>query len=270
MTEPEQSSGRDTCPDSLIFTLKSNFSSASDAQSHDHDPLASQLSLEESDAAHEKDKNQLIDSTKKKHSFSLAFKDYTDRWTGSEALLKFPERLGAISLDLNNVSVSSPWLRTMNKSSVATWKSCDSPTLTPNYHHHLSARMQKGWNFERVPLQNNGIKRQGTVAAVLCSNNGKNLPSNCLCSPSMYIFYGGNTWNFLAGSPFSAGVISVNGLKILSRNHYEGFSVRTEPCMARSVSVHGCSGGVNENLYAIKDASTDTISRRDMATQMSP
>ncbi|KAK8596817.1 hypothetical protein V6N12_065296 [Hibiscus sabdariffa] len=61
MSELEQSSitssyiGRDVCPDSLIFTPESNFSSPSasvnrgsfayDAQPHDHDPLASQLSL---------------------------------------------------------------------------------------------------------------------------------------------------------------------------------------------------------------------------------
>ncbi|KAK8513838.1 hypothetical protein V6N13_005024 [Hibiscus sabdariffa] len=247
MTELEQSSGLDTCPDSLIFTPESNFSSASDAQSHDHDPLASQLSLDmKEDIKMRVVVDQIQKQTKLSQSqLSLQKNRQSERWTGSEALLKFPERLGAISLDLNNVSVSSPRLRTMNKSSIATWKSCDSPSLTPNYHHHLSARMQKGWNFECVPLQNNGTKRQGSVVAVLCSNNGKNLPSNCLCSPSMYIFDGGNTWNFLAGSPFSAGVISVNGLKIHSRNHYEGFSVRTEPCMARSVSVHGCSGGVS-------------------------
>ncbi|KAE8695821.1 hypothetical protein F3Y22_tig00110683pilonHSYRG00103 [Hibiscus syriacus] len=247
----------------------------------------------------------------------------------SEALLKLPERLGPTSLDLNIVSCSSPRWGTVKKSSVATRKSSAFPSpATPSYHHHSSAGMQKGWNSERVPLHNNGIKRQGSAAGVLCSNKGRTLPSkwedaerwilspgsgdngvrqsivppqrrpksksgplgppgnaayNSSCLPSMYIFDGGNTGNFLAGSPFSAGVISVNGLANHSRSHYGGFAVRTEPCMARSVSVHGCSEVVSppsfpsrdadENLYAVEDAAIDTsptVSRKDMATQMSP
>ncbi|GMI96730.1 hypothetical protein like AT1G45207 [Hibiscus trionum] len=294
---------------------------------HNHNRLSRKrdkvkVQKEESDAAHEKGENQLIDSAR--NSFSLALKDCEDRRTRSEALLKFPERLG---LDLNNVSASPPRLGTMKKSSVATRKSCAFPSpATPNYHHHLSVGMQKGWNSERVSLHNNGIKRQGSAAGVSCCNNGKTLPSkwedaerwilspgsgdngarqsivphqrrpksksgplgppgtaayNSLCSPSMYIFDGSNTGNFLVGSPFSAGVISTNGLTIHSRSHYGGFAVRAEPCMARSVSVHGCYEVVSppslpsrdENLYAIKDATTDsspTVSRRDMATQMSP
>ncbi|KAG4140413.1 hypothetical protein ERO13_D06G017500v2 [Gossypium hirsutum] len=366
---------RDASPDSVIFTPESNFSLFSSASAsvdrcsfasdaHDHDSLASELSLhlaghergdqneslsgpdsntnkanavlnhsrfsrkgekvkvekDENDTVHVKDENQLIDSAR--NSFSLATKDCKDRKIRSEAS-RIPT-----SLDLNNVSASSPRLGTMKKSSVSTRKSGAFPSPgTPNYHHHnnLSAGMQKGSSSERVPLHNNGVKRQGNVAGMLPCNNGRTLPSkwenaerwilspgdsgvkqsvmhpqrrpksksgplgppgaayNSLYSPSMYIFDGGNMGNFMAGSPFSAGIISANGLVAHSRSHGGGFAVRTEPCMARSVSVHGCSEVVSppslpsqdadENLDMVKDAATDisrTVSRRDMATQMSP
>ncbi|XWS21205.1 hypothetical protein CRYUN_Cryun30bG0035400 [Craigia yunnanensis] len=350
---------RDSSPDSVIFTLESNFSLFSSASAsvdrcsfasdtHDHDYLASELSLhlaghegrdqnesssgpdpdpnkamtvhkhsrlsrkgekvkvqkEENDAAHIEDENQLIHSAR--NSFSLAVKD------------------------LNNVSASSPRLGTMKKSSVATRKSGAFPspgTPSYNHHHHSSVGMQKGWSSERVPLHNNGGRRQGNAAGMLPFNNGRILPSKwedaerwifspvsgdggvrqsivppqrrpksksgplgppgiayySLYSPAMHMFDGGHTGNFMAGSPFSAGVIAADGLAIHSRSHGGGFSVRTEPCMVRSVSVHGCSEVVNppslpyqdadKNLDAIKDAATDisrTVSRRDMATQMSP
>ncbi|XP_052885700.1 uncharacterized protein LOC108483607 isoform X5 [Gossypium arboreum] len=358
---------RDASPDSVIFTPESNFSLFSSASAsvdrcsfasdaHDHDSLASEISLHlaghergdqneslsgpdpntnkanavlnhsrfsrkgEKVKVHVKDENQLIDSAR--NSFSLALKDCKDRKIRSEAS-RIPT-----SLDLNNVSASSPRLGTMKKGSVSTRKSGAFPSPgTPNYHQHnnLTAGMQKGSSSERVPLHNNGVKRQGNVAGVLPCNNGRTLPSkwenaerwilspgdsgvkqsvmhpqrrpksksgplgppgaayNSLYSPSMYILDGVNMGNFMAGSPFSAGIIPANGLVAHSRCHGGGFAVRTEPCMARSVSVHGCSEVVSppslrsqdadENLDTVKDAATDisrTVSRRDMATQMSP
>ncbi|EOY14432.1 hypothetical protein QUC31_000044 [Theobroma cacao] len=375
---------RDASPDSVIFTLESNFSLFSSASAsvdrcsfasdaHDHDSLASELSLHlagheggdqneslsgpdldpnkamtvhkhsrlsrkgekvkvqkgENNEAHiVEDENQLIDSAR--NSFSLALKECQDRRTRSEALLKNPDRRRPASLDLNNVSASSPRLGAMKKSSVATRKSGAFPSPgTPSYHHHhhSSAGMQKGWSSERVPLHNNGGRRQGNAAGVLPFNNGRTLPSKwedaerwifspvsgdggvrqsivppqrkpksksgplgppgiayySLYSPAMHMFDGGHTGNFMAGSPFSAGVIAADGLAIHSSSHGGGFAARTEPCMARSVSVHGCSEVVtppsfpsqdaDENLETVKDAATDisrTVSRRDMATQMSP
>lgn len=102
-----------------------------------------------------------------------------------------------------------------------------------------------------------------------------------LYSPALQMFDRGHMGNFMAGSPFSAGVIAADGLAVHSRSHGGGFAVQTEPCMGRSVSVHGCSEAANppssqdaeENLDVVKDAATDisqTVSRRDMATQMSP
>ncbi|XVE70092.1 hypothetical protein DITRI_Ditri10aG0043700 [Diplodiscus trichospermus] len=374
---------RDASPDSVIFTPESNFSLLSSASAsvdrcsfasdaHDHDSLASELSLhlagheggdqnesssgpdldpnkamtvhkhsrlsrkaekvkvqkEENDAAYAEDENQLIGSAR--NSFSLALKECQDRRTRSEALLNNPDRRRPASLDLNNVSASSPRLGgTTKKSSIVTRKSGAFPSPgTPNYHHHQSSiGMQKGWSSERVPLHNIGGRKQGNAAGVLAFNNGRTLPSKwedaerwifspvsgdgsarqsivppqrrpksksgplgppgiayySLYSPAMHMFDGGHTGNFMAGSPFSAGVIAADGLTINSGGHGEGFAVRTEPCMARSVSVHGCSEVVNppslpsqdtdENPDAVKDAATDisrTVSRRDMATQMSP
>ncbi|KAL0392058.1 UNVERIFIED_CONTAM: hypothetical protein Sradi_2428600 [Sesamum radiatum] len=99
----------------------------------------------------------------------------------------------------------------------------------------------------------------------------------------------------MANSPFSAGV---NGLRMECQIRYGGcegsgnFLVGTEPCMARSISVHGCSEMLSQSslprppgfililipcLYEKYDDTEDAannisraVSRRDMATQMSP
>ncbi|XP_065634227.1 uncharacterized protein LOC112003292 isoform X2 [Quercus suber] len=101
------------------------------------------------------------------------------------------------------------------------------------------------------------------------------------------IFDGGNVGNFVvAGSPFSAGVMAADGLAMRGGGggggNGGGFIGRNEPCMARSVSVHGYSemlnqsslpGSRDEKNDGVKDAGTDIsrgVSRRDMATQMSP
>lgn len=102
-----------------------------------------------------------------------------------------------------------------------------------------------------------------------------------LYSPAMPMFGGGNIKNYMAGSPFSAAVIGADGFRNSAADYGE-FPVRGEPCMGRSVSVHGCSellsqsssvGLQDEKLDQLKDAATDisrAVSRRDMATQMSP
>ncbi|KAK8512460.1 hypothetical protein V6N12_075039 [Hibiscus sabdariffa] len=245
---------------------------------------------EENDAALIGDENQLIDSTR--YSFSLAIKECQDRRIRSDALLKNPDRRRA-SLDLNNVSAPSARLGTMKKNTVLTRKTGAFPTpVVPNHHHQSSAGMQKGWSSERVPLHNNGGRRQGNAAGVLPFNNGKNLPSkwedaerwifspvsgdagvrqsnlhpqrrpksksgplgppgiayHSLYSPPTHMFDGGHTGNFMPVSPFSARVIAASGLTIHSRSRAGEFSIQTEPCMARSVSVHGCSRVVKPPL----------------------
>ncbi|XP_027094955.1 uncharacterized protein [Coffea arabica] len=105
-------------------------------------------------------------------------------------------------------------------------------------------------------------------------------------SPAALMFDGGNVGNQMANSPFSAGVMVAEGLSLPG---YGGGNLPAsiiEPCMARSVSVHGCTELISqsslpvyqalrtdEKLDDIEQSATNvsrTVSRRDMATQMSP
>ncbi|KAL1561339.1 hypothetical protein AAHA92_04056 [Salvia divinorum] len=103
-------------------------------------------------------------------------------------------------------------------------------------------------------------------------------------SPATPMFEGSRAEKLTANSPFSAEVMAVDGLSI----RYGGgegtgnFLNGTEPCMARSISIHGCSEMISQSSlpgsqdakYAATEDSANNISRavsrRDMATQMSP
>ncbi|KAF1886834.1 hypothetical protein Lal_00046072 [Lupinus albus] len=102
-----------------------------------------------------------------------------------------------------------------------------------------------------------------------------------LFSPMGPMFEGGNAGNFMEASTFSAGVITADGLSIGSGGHGGVVPMRTDPCMARSVSVHGCSAmqsqssmpAQEQKFDGFKDAGTNVsaaVSMKDMATQMSP
>ncbi|KAG4980829.1 hypothetical protein JHK82_034079 [Glycine max] len=86
-----------------------------------------------------------------------------------------------------------------------------------------------------------------------------------LAAPVFEVENGGS---FMAGSPFSG-----DGLTICSGGHGGALSARTKPCMAFLASVHGCSKIQNDKFGGFKDVGTNVscvVSRRDMATQMSP
>lgn len=71
-----------------------------------------------------------------------------------------------------------------------------------------------------------------------------------LHSPAVHVFDGGSAGNYMAGSPFSAIVMAANGLSIHSSTGNGGAGVypaRMEPCMARSVSMHGCSESLGQS-----------------------
>ncbi|KAH9692452.1 Remorin C domain-containing protein [Citrus sinensis] len=344
---------RDSSPDSVIFTLESNFSLFSSASAsvdrcsfasdaHDQDSLASEISLHLGERERQEslsgsggpdrdpDPNKVVTTTQQrnKHIRRLSKKaeqvkgtECQERRLRAEAL----SRRRPASLDLNNATfISSPRLGAMKKSSNLSRKTGTFPSPgTPNYRN-ASVGMHKGWSSERVPLQTTGNRRQ-VGAALLPFNNGRTLPSKwedaerwilspvagdgvarqsyvapqrrpksksgplgppglayySLYSPAMPMFDGGNFVNFMAGSPFSAGVIAADRLAIQPGAHAGNFPVSMEPCMARSASVHGCTETLNppslppqdEKINGLKDAATDiscTISRRDMATQMSP
>lgn len=74
-----------------------------------------------------------------------------------------------------------------------------------------------------------------------------------LYSPAIPMFDGGSVGNFMAASPFSAGVIAADGLGIHSNGHGGAFPARTEPCMARSVSVHGCSEMLSQSSVPVPE-----------------
>lgn len=103
-------------------------------------------------------------------------------------------------------------------------------------------------------------------------------------SPATPMFEVGRAEKLTANSPFSAGLMAVDGLSV----RYGGcegtgnFLIGSEPCMARSISIHGCSemliqpslpGHQDVKYDATEDSSNNisrAVSRRDMATQMSP
>ncbi|OVA15668.1 Remorin [Macleaya cordata] len=111
-------------------------------------------------------------------------------------------------------------------------------------------------------------------------------------SPSAPKFEGRSVENYVARSPFSAGVLAIDALPN-QRSRSDGgsssgdgsigggipYAVNGDSCIVRSASIHGWSSSLlsQSSLSGSRDGSKDavtmssqTISRRDMATQMSP
>ncbi|KAK1433482.1 hypothetical protein QVD17_10392 [Tagetes erecta] len=108
---------------------------------------------------------------------------------------------------------------------------------------------------------------------------------NSMYSPAVHMFDGRYVGSLLTGSPFLSRVNAGDALSIRYDDQHgssDNFPSLNEPCMARSVSVHGCSESLSHSLLRITQdgkvsgvtgASTNIsrdVSRRDMATQMSP
>lgn len=103
-----------------------------------------------------------------------------------------------------------------------------------------------------------------------------------LYSPAAPMYEGTNLGTHMGGSPFSAGTMLGDGWSFRASGENRAFSNGLEPCIARSASVHGCTDLVcqasltssqDERVDNVKDAATTVsraVSRRDMATQMSP
>ncbi|KAJ9170692.1 hypothetical protein P3X46_018782 [Hevea brasiliensis] len=97
-------------------------------------------------------------------------------------------------------------------------------------------------------------------------------------SPSMQVLDSASVRNFIANSPFSTGVLMPKGVGV----HYNGDGIGGQAIVARSASGPGwsdlaseCSSpssqdGKLDNINDAENAVTRIISRRDMATQMSP
>ncbi|PWA48941.1 remorin family protein [Artemisia annua] len=303
-------SARDASPDSVIFSNFSHFSSSASASVDryssasdvlDRDSSDMSLHLSVSARGPDLDPNNNNSSPLFRKKVEKA-KDCQYRKSRSEILLRKSERKRPTSFDLNNqtINVTSYSPRLAMKGSVSSKRANMFPSpVTPSYRP-ASNGIQKGWSSERVALNTNGNRRH--VSSGLMSS-GRTLPSkwedaerwicspvggdsglrpvvqqpqrrqksksgplgptnsvyNSMYSPAVHMFDGGHIGSLLNGSPF------------LSR-----------PCMARSVSVHGCSESLSQSLLRITqdgkigcvlDASTNVsrdVSRRDMATQMSP
>jgi hypothetical protein len=260
------------------------------------------------------DESQNLDSARS--SFSVALRECQERRSRSEALAKKLDYQRTVSLDLSNVTSTSPRVVNVKRASVSTNKSSVFPSPgTPTYLHS----MQKGWSSERVPLRSNG-GRSPPNAGFLPLYSGRTVPSKwedaerwivsplakegaartsfgasherrpkaksgplgppgfayySLYSPAVPMVHGGNMGGLTASSPFSAGVLPET---VSSRGSTTAaFPQRIDPSMARSVSIHGCSetlaSSSQDDIHeSMKDAATDAqaVSRRDMATQMSP
>ncbi|KFK36165.1 hypothetical protein AALP_AA4G086500 [Arabis alpina] len=269
---------------------------------------------EEFEVNNKEDENQNLDSARS--SFSVALRECQERKSRSEAIAKKLDYERNVSLDISNVTSTSPRVVNVKRTSVSTNKSSVFPSPgTPTY-------MQKGWSSERVALRSNG-GRSPPNAGFLPLYSGRTVPSKwedaerwivsplaregaprtsfaasherrpksksgplgppgvayySLYSPAVPMVHGGNMGNLTSTSPFSAGVLQENGC---SRGSVApAFPQRIDPCMGRSVSIHGCSETLPSLLSSQDDihdntkdaAATDAraVSRRDMATQMSP
>ncbi|XP_057516882.1 uncharacterized protein LOC130798049 isoform X2 [Amaranthus tricolor] len=104
-----------------------------------------------------------------------------------------------------------------------------------------------------------------------------------LYSPAAPMYEGEKLRNHMAESPITAGGMMADAWSFRVSAESRGFDNVLEPSIARSVSVHGCTDLIchdaslissqDERVDATKDAATNVsraVSRRDMATQMSP
>ncbi|GFY95933.1 remorin family protein [Actinidia rufa] len=259
---------------------------------------AAKVQKEENDEEIE-NKNETLDSAR--NSFSQPPKERRSR---SENILKKSDRGRPASLDLNNHTTNatnaSPRFGVMKNGSGSTRQIGTFPSPgTPNYRH-TSTGAQKGWSSERVSLHNNGNRKQ-VNPALLPFNNGRTLPSKWE-DAERWIFSpvsgDGPVRPSLSAAAETAQVqewaswaswariLGADGLSIRSGagSGARIYPAHLEPCMARSVSIHGCSEllshsslpgphGTDEKIDENKNEATNIsrdVSRRDMATQMSP
>lgn len=77
---------------------------------------------------------------------------------------------------------------------------------------------------------------------------------NSMYSPAVHMFDGRHVGSLLTGSPFLSRVNPSDALSIRYDDQHgssDNFPSLNEPCMARSVSVHGCSESLSQSLLRI-------------------
>ncbi|KAL4559547.1 hypothetical protein LXL04_031689 [Taraxacum kok-saghyz] len=222
-------------------------------------------------------------------SISHTTKEYKNRKSRSEILLRKSDRRRPASLDLNNqamnVSNSSPRLESAMKSSVSAQRSSVFPSPgTPNYR--TTTGIQKFWSSERVPSNSKANRIQGSFTS-LPYNNGRTLPSKwedaerwiiSPVAPTSSIQQPQRRPKAKSGplgptgptyySMYSPSKPSFTNESTLTAENNNS-SIQYKDGLERSLSVHvnhhtdDKIGDLNLNIS--RDAS-----RRDMATQMSP
>nr|XP_018628559.1 uncharacterized protein LOC104102833 isoform X2 [Nicotiana tomentosiformis] len=176
------------------------------------------------------------------------------------------------------------------------WSSERVPVPNNSSRRHISATALMPFNSGRAlpskwddaerwitsPVSGHGIPKTSTVLSPR-QPKSKSGPLGSHFSPSVPVQEGGSTSNFIANSPFTTGVLVPDGLSI----HYgPGTSARSsalygENGMARASTAPGLSDFFTESSLPSSpddkhdgtnetDAISCVVSRRDMATQMSP
>ncbi|KAI3767423.1 hypothetical protein L2E82_17528 [Cichorium intybus] len=277
--------------------------------------------IEYTDAETHGEKNQTLDSARSSFSQALKDCQNRKSRSEILSRKSDRRRPTSLDLNNQVINVTSSSPRLAMKTSVSSRRTSMFPSpVTPNYRP--STNNMKGWSSERVPSHTNTNRRQVNSGLMsynsgrtlpskwedaerwICSPVGgenamrpslqqpqRRIKSKSgplgphgsafysMYSPTIHTFDGGNavSLSLLTGSPFSSRI--KNGDRHDSSGNFPSL---TEPCMARSVSVHGCSESLSQSLLRITqdgktglsmDASTDIsrdVSRRDMATQMSP
>ncbi|CAA0819622.1 Remorin family protein [Striga hermonthica] len=271
--------------------------------------------VESSEAETTEDESTAIGSARS--SFSQALKECQDRKLRSEALMKKKfnrQRPASVDLNIpvnNLINSSSPRLGTMKKQPAAPCKTSAFPSPgTPN-NWQPNVRIQKGWSSERVPLHSNVNRRNINAPMLSYNNNGRTLPSK---------WEDAERWIFSpvpVDGAFRTGLVQQAESKPKSKSgplgppglaYYQMFTpagptleigrrekgklaesspffLGNEHCMARSISINGCSELVAKSSFVVhhpdeingvtqEDNAANNISRvlsrRDMATQMSP
>ncbi|GER29970.1 remorin [Striga asiatica] len=250
--------------------------------------------VESSEAETTEDESTAIVSSARS-SFSQALKECQDRKLRSEALMKKKSnQQRPVSIDLNIpvnnlVNSSSPILGTMKKH--------------PN-NWQTKVGIQKGWSSERVPLHSNLNRRNLNAPLLSYYNNGRTLPSKWedaerwIFSPVPGLVQQAQNKPKSKSGPLGppglayyqmftpvGPTIEIGGREKRKLAESSPFFLGNEPCMARSISINGCSELVEKSSFVVhhpdeingvtqEDDSFNNISRvvsrRDMATQMSP
>ncbi|KAL3634214.1 hypothetical protein CASFOL_021268 [Castilleja foliolosa] len=159
----------------------------------------------------------------------------------------------------------------------ASRRNLNTPPLLPHNNYGRTTTLPSKWeDAERwifSPVSGDGALRTSTQQAQRRpkSKSGPLGPPGVayyqMFSPAGQMFdVGGQNGKLMANSPFFAGVMNVDGLSGRYRGCEGGgsgnFQVGPEPCMARSVSMHGCSEMLSQSSLPLHHELQNVNSKR--------